>query len=114
MLLFGGSVLPEITLVPSEKAIVETVSDEERVKMILSIRSEMETQEEVLVSLMKERYDELIVLSGDHAATSDSLRTVFEHMDRERSTIQSALIENRFRLKKQLSREEWKAIFKKK
>jgi len=114
MLLFGGSVLPELTLVPEEKAIVETVSDKGRVQAIMSIRDEMAAQEEVLVSFMKEQYAELIDLSRDYTATNDSLRTVFEHMDRERNAIQSALIENRFRMKRQMTREEWKAVFKKK
>jgi len=114
MLLFGGSVLPELTLVPEGNAIVETVSYEERVQAIMSIRDEMASQEEALVSFMKEQYAELIALSRDYTATNDDFRTVFEHMDRERNTIQSALIENRFRMKRQMTREEWKAVFKKK
>ena len=114
MILFGGSLGPELTLVPEEKAIIQTVTDEARLQTIISIHDEMASTEDALISFMKEQYAGLITLSRDHAVNHDSFIAVFERMDRERNTFQQSLIDKRFRLKELMSREEWEAVFMKK
>ena len=114
MILFGGSLVPELTLVPDEKAIIQTVEDKARLQTIMSIHDEMATQEDALISFVKEQYAELIILSRDHSVDYDRFRAIFEHMDRERNTYQQSLIDKRFRLKDLMTREEWEAVFKKK
>lgn len=114
MLLFNGSVMPELAFTPPERTVIESVSDEQRLPAILSIHREMVSQEEELLAFMKQEYGKLVTTSGDPATKEDSFRAVFENMDRKRNAIQSALIQNRFRLKSQMSREEWKTVFKKK
>lgn len=112
MILFNGSVTPELYFVPEKGAILETVSDERRLPVILAIREEMASQEEALISSMKQRYSRLAAISRDHAAGSESFDAVFESLDRERTAIQNALIQNRFRMREQMTREEWKKVFK--
>lgn len=114
MILFGGSFVPELTLVPYEKAIIQTVEDKARLQTIMSLHDEMATQEEALISFMKEQYAELITLSRNHSVDYDRFRDIFERMDSERDTYQQSLIDKRFRLKELMSREEWEAVFKKK
>lgn len=114
MILFGNSVIPELKLVPDETAIVQTVEDKTRLQTILSIHAEMTTQEDALLSFVREQYAELITLSREHSVDYDAFETILGSMDRERNSYQQALIDKRFRLKAQMTREEWEAVFKKK
>ena len=114
MILFNGSVTHELYFIPEERAILETVSDEGRLPAILSIRGEMASQEEALLSSMKQNYRLLVAISKDHSADNEQFNAVFANMDQDRNKIQSTLLQNRFRMKEQMTREEWKAVFKKK
>jgi len=114
MILFGGSLIPELTLVPNETAIIQTVEDKARLQAIMAIHNEMETQETALTAFMKEQYDEVITLSKNHDVDFDRFRAVLERMDQGRNTFQQSLIDNRFRLKELLGREEWEVLYKRK
>ena len=112
MILFGGSQVPELTLIPREKAITQTITDEARLQAIMTIRDEMVTQEEALISFMQEQYAELITLTRDHEADDNRFRVILERMDQGRNTIQQSLIDKRFRLKELMNREEWQAVYR--
>ena len=114
MTLFGNSLVPELTLVPQEKAIIQTIADEVRLQAIMAIRDEMATQEEALSAFMQEQYAELSTLSKDHDPDYDKFKSVLERIDQGRNTFQQSLIDKRFRLKELMGREEWQAVYKKK
>lgn len=112
MLLFKGSEVPDLSFAPDRKVIIEAVTDEQRLPAILTICEEMASEEEAMALQMKAHYRELIDLSRDHAASDEKFKEAFERMDRLHTSSQSALIEYRFRLKAQMTRKEWKAVFK--
>lgn len=114
MILFGGAQVPELTLIPQEKAVTLAITDETRLQAILAIRDEMTIQEASLISFMQEQYAELMALTRDHGTDDDRSKVILERMDQGRNTIQQSLIDKRFRLKELMNREEWQAVYKKK
>ncbi len=111
LLLFGGSAVPEFSLIPKEMALRKALNDPQRLEQVLKIRDEMKATEQVLLDAIESRYASLVLLSPQHDADADQFRVIFVDLEQARLNAQAVMLDNRFRLKEQMTAKEWKKVY---
>ena len=111
LLLFGGSLNPELSVIPDEETFRNAVNAPQRLEQILAIRKEVKIAEQDLSATTEDSYEELAQLTSQHGADLEQFRVIFAELDQIRLDAQKTLINYRFRLKELMTREEWKKVY---
>ena len=112
LLFFSGSAAPELTLLPDETTFRNAIADPQRLEQVLAIREEEKATEQLLTDMLNNRYAELTRLSPLYDADSESFAALFAELDSTRVEAQATLLDQRFRLKEQMTEKEWNKIFR--
>jgi hypothetical protein len=111
LLLFGGSLNPELSIIPDEEIFRKAIKAPHRLEQVLEIRKEVKLVEQELSTATKNRYEELAQLTPLHDADIEQFRAIFARLDETRLDSQKTLLDYRFRLKEKMTREEWKKVY---
>jgi len=114
LLLFGGSLNPELSVIPGEETFRRAITAPQRLEQVLEIRKEAKIAEQELSTATKNRYEELAQLTPQHNADIAQFRAIFAELDQTRLDSQKILLDSRFRLKEMMTRDEWKKVYGKK
>ena len=112
LLFFSGSTAPEISLIPSEITFSNAIADPQRLELVLTIREEGKTTEQMLADILNNSFTELVRLSPQYEADSESFTALFAELDAGRAEAQAALLDQRFRLKEHMTEKEWNKVFR--
>jgi hypothetical protein len=111
LLFFSGSA-PELTLLPDETAFRNGIADPQRLEQVLEIHREVKATEQLLTEMQNNRYTELTRLSPLYDADSKSFAALFAELDLARVKAQETLLDQRFRLKEQITEKEWRTVYR--
>ena len=111
LLLFGGSLNPELSVIPDEEIFSKAIKAPQRLEQILEIRKEVKLVEQELSTATKNRYEELAQLTPQHGIDIEQFRAIFAELDQTRLDSQKILLDSRFRLKEEMTRDEWKKVY---
>lgn len=112
MLLFGSSATPELAVViPDKSDLYKIIKDPQKLAQVLAIQEKAKTTERLLTKRIENRYANLAELSLHYKRNEEQFRTVFDDLDSARLEAQSILLDERFRLREQLSRKEWEKVY---
>ena len=111
LLLFGGSLNPELSVIPGEEIFSKAIKAPQRLEQILEIRKEVKLVEQELSTATKNRYEELAQLAPEHDADIEQFRAIFAKLDQTRFESQKILLDSRFRLKEMMTRKEWEKVY---
>jgi hypothetical protein len=114
LLLFGGSLNPELSVIPDEETFRKAIKAPQQLEQILEIRQEAKIAELELSTETENRYEELAQLTPQHGVDIEQFRAIFAELDQKRLDSQKALLDSRFRLKEKMTHEEWKKAYGKK
>jgi hypothetical protein len=87
------------------------VEDETKRERVLELVEAMGNRLDAYEEGIRANRGALFVVDSRHSATADDYRKVFRKLDKVWDDTESALADLRFRLKKELTREQWDAMF---
>jgi hypothetical protein len=92
LLLFGGSLNPELSIIPDEETFRNAINAQQRLEQILAIRKEVKIAEQDLSATTEDSYGELALLTPQHNADIEQFRKVFAGLDQTRLDSQNFLL----------------------
>ena len=111
LLLFGGSLNPELSVIPDEEIFRKAIETPQRLEQALEIHKAAKFVEQEFSAATENRYAELAEIAPQYEADIEQFRAIFAELDQTRLESQKALMDFRFRLKEQMTREEWKKVY---
>ena len=114
-LLGGGGVSGAILTVPAVKQIEArmeaSVADTSRAEAAATELAALKTEVKAFEKAFGKSGKQLTKLFKDHDASAAEMQAALDALNRDWADAQSAALEIRARLKEQLTREEWQALF---
>jgi hypothetical protein len=111
LLVFHGGLATDPSLFPTDDTLRESVKDPSRQELVLVAHENIDAAREKLRDDADQGYLELRALSGNREATVEEWHAVFQRMDRDRSRVDTAILDALFQMRASMTREEWERVF---
>lgn len=111
LLFFGGAGNPCGLHVPDAGTFKKAVKDPDRLEIVLELREQAEEVEDRREAAMQRALRELTAMNPHHTIEPESIQAVLTQIDEARRAARDGLLDTRFALRDQLTRDEWKKIY---